>query len=162
MWITPTHYNDDLVLMKQIGQALSIRPDILSVVYLEELQKLQDRVPPFSNEEAKQLILEGLGKPAEEIFSEFSNQPVAAASLGQVYKARLRATGDVVAVKVQRPGVLEGISRDLFLLRQGARAFQSLPSVQSDLVALIDNWAIRFFDELDYVQEVRNLYSPST
>jgi aarF domain-containing kinase len=53
-------------------------------VYLEELQKLQDRVPPFSNEEAKQIILESLGKPAEEIFAEMSEHPIAAASLGQV------------------------------------------------------------------------------
>lgn len=143
-----------LILLKQIGQALSIRPDILPVVYLEELQKLQDRVPPFPTQEAKRLIFEGLGRPAEEIFSEISPEPIAAASLGQVYKAQLRETGEVVAVKVQRPGVLEGISRDLFLLRQGARAFQVLPSVQSDLVGLIDTWAIRFFDELDYVQEV--------
>lgn len=140
----------------KIGQALSIRPDILPVVYLEELQKLQDRVPPFSNEEAKRLILEGLGKPVEDIFSELSVEPIAAASLGQVYKGRLRETGNIVAVKVQRPGVLEGISRDLFLLRQGARALQAIPSVNSDLVALIDTWAIRFFDELDYVQEARN------
>jgi hypothetical protein len=68
----------------KIGQALSIRPDILPQVYLEELQKLQDRVPPFSNEEAKQIILESLGKPAEEIFAEMSEHPIAAASLGQV------------------------------------------------------------------------------
>jgi aarF domain-containing kinase len=121
---------------------------------LEELQKLQDRVPPFSNEDAKRLVLEGLGKPVEDIYSELSTEPVAAASLGQVYKGRLRETGDIVAIKVQRPGVLEGISRDLFLLRQGARVVELIPSVQSDLVALIDTWAFRFFDELDYVQEV--------
>lgn len=133
---------------------MSIRPDILPVVYLEELQKLQDRVPPFSNEDAKRLVLEGLGKPVEDIYSELSTEPVAAASLGQVYKGRLRETGDIVAIKVQRPGVLEGISRDLFLLRQGARVVELIPSVQSDLVALIDTWAFRFFDELDYVQEV--------
>jgi len=64
---------------------LSIRPDILPQVYLEELQKLQDRVPPFSNVEAKQIILESLGKPAEAIFAEMSEHPIAAASLGQVF-----------------------------------------------------------------------------
>lgn len=69
----------------QLGQALSIRPDILPQVYLEELQRLQDRVPPFSNEEAKQIILEGLGRPADEIFSDMSEHPIAAASLGQVW-----------------------------------------------------------------------------
>ncbi|KAG0591725.1 hypothetical protein KC19_1G196600 [Ceratodon purpureus] len=140
----------------KIGQALSIRPDILPQVYLEELQKLQDRVPPFSNEEAKQIILESLGKPAEEIFAEMSEHPIAAASLGQVYKAKLRENGVPVAVKVQRPGVLEGISRDLFLLRIGAWLFQQVPMVQSDMVGLLDTWAFRFFDELDYVQEAHN------
>ena len=59
-----------------------------------------------------------------------------------------------MAVKVQRPGVLEGISRDLFLLRIGAWLFQQVPMVQSDMVGLLDTWAFRFFDELDYVQEV--------
>ena len=63
----------------------------------------------------------------------------------------------MVALKVQRPGVLEGISRDLFLLRNAAQALQPLPYIQSDLVALLDNWAFRFFDELDYVQEVGNM-----
>ena len=73
-----------------------------------------------------------------------------------MYKAKLRDTGVVVAIKVQRPGVLEGISRDLFLLRIGAQMLQHVPIVQSDMVGLIDTWALRFFDELDYVQEVRS------
>ncbi|CAM6084874.1 unnamed protein product [Calypogeia fissa] len=140
----------------KIGQALSIRPDLLPVAYLEELQKLQDRVPPFSNEEAKILIFQGLGKTAEEVFSEMSEFPVAAASLGQVYKGRLRETGEVVAIKVQRPGVLERISRDLFLLRSGAYFLQAIPNLNTDLIALLDTWAVRFFDELDYIQEAKN------
>lgn len=140
----------------KIGQALSIRPDILPVAYLEELQKLQDKVPPFSSEVGKHMIEEGLGRPVEEVLTELSAEPVAAASLGQVYRGTLREEGETVAVKVQRPGVLEGISRDLFLLRNAAQALQYLPSIQSDLVALLDNWAFRFFDELDYVQEGKN------
>ncbi|KAI5068073.1 hypothetical protein GOP47_0016418 [Adiantum capillus-veneris] len=140
----------------KIGQALSIRPDILPVSYLEELQKLQDRVPPFPNEEAEKLILDGVGRFVEDVFSEFSPEPIAAASLGQVYKAKLKDTGDIVAVKVQRPGVLEGICRDLYILRIGARLAQSIPNVRSNLVALLDNWAFRFFDELDYIREGEN------
>nr|PNR54038.1 hypothetical protein PHYPA_007714 [Physcomitrium patens] len=140
----------------KIGQALSIRPDIMPQVYLEQLQKLQDRVPPFSNDEAKQIILESLGRPAEEMFEEMSEHPIAAASLGQVYKAKLRENGVPVAIKVQRPGVLEGISRDLFLLRIGASIFQKVPIVQSDMTGLLDSWAFRFFDELDYVNEAHN------
>lgn len=72
----------------------------------------------------------------------------------QVYKAKLRENGVPVAIKVQRPGVLEGISRDLFLLRIGASIFQKVPIVQSDMTGLLDSWAFRFFDELDYVNEV--------
>ncbi|MCO5601667.1 hypothetical protein L7F22_055790 [Adiantum nelumboides] len=140
----------------KIGQALSIRPDILPVSYLEELQKLQDRVPPFPNEEAEKLISDGLGRSVEDVFSEVSPEPIAAASLGQVYKAKLKESGDVVAVKVQRPGVLEGICRDLYILRIGAQLAQSIPNVRSNLVALLDNWAFRFFDELDYVREGEN------
>lgn len=140
----------------KVGQALSIRPDLLSVAYLEELQTLQDRVPPFSDEEARRIINEGLGRSTEAIFMDMSSEPVAAASLGQVYKARLRETGEVVAVKVQRPGVLEGICLDLYILRLMAGASQRLPNVHSDLEAVLDNWARRFFDELDYVQEGKN------
>lgn len=77
----------------------------------------------------------------------------------QVYKGRLRETGEVVAIKVQRPGVLEGISRDLYLLRVAATALQKLPQLDTDVIALLDTWALRFFDELDYIQEV--LYSLS-
>ncbi|GAQ81957.1 Putative protein kinase superfamily protein [Klebsormidium nitens] len=140
----------------KVGQALSIRPDLLPLAYLEELQTLQDRVPPFSDEAARKLIEEGLGYPAETLFSELSPEPVAAASLGQVYKGKLRATGETVAVKVQRPGVLEEISRDLYVLRILAAAAMNLKIANSDLVAVLDNWAGRFFDELDYVQEGRN------
>lgn len=73
----------------------------------------------------------------------------------QVYKAKLRKTGDTVAVKVQRPGVLEGICCDLLVLRIMAQAFQKLPNVHTDLLDVLDTWARRFFDELDYIQEVR-------
>lgn len=73
-----------LVVSLQVGQALSIRPDLLSLAYLEQLQTLQDRVASFSNEEARSIIQEGLGKSADEVFMDMSPSPVAAASLGQV------------------------------------------------------------------------------
>ena len=82
--LSPCVVSYDYWLWSQIGQALSIRPDILPVAYIEELQTLQDRVPPFSNIEAKNLIVEGLGKPVEELFTDFSSEAIAAASLGQV------------------------------------------------------------------------------
>jgi predicted unusual protein kinase regulating ubiquinone biosynthesis (AarF/ABC1/UbiB family) len=86
----------------KIGQALSTRPDLVPPVYLEELTKLQDQLPAFPNEIAYQFIEEELGAPPTEIYAELSAQPIAAASLGQVYKGKLK-TGEEVAIKVQRP-----------------------------------------------------------
>ncbi|KAI4338228.1 hypothetical protein L6164_016572 [Bauhinia variegata] len=84
----------------KLGQALSIRPDILSPVAMTELQKLCDKVPSFPDDIAMALIEEELGQPWRNIYSELSSSPIAAASLGQVYKGRLKENGDVVAVKV--------------------------------------------------------------
>ena len=102
----------DLVFCHRIGQALSIRPDVLSPRSMVELQKLCDKVPSFDSKIAFATIESELGKPVDEIFSKITPEPVAAASLGQVYKATLRATGEEVAVKVQRPAVLETVSLD--------------------------------------------------
>ena len=85
---------------------------------MEELSTLQDRVPPFPNEEAMAIVREELGvDDLTEVFTEMSVGPVAAASIGQVYRARLRETGEEVAIKVQRPGVDAVCTRDLFWLR---------------------------------------------
>ncbi|XP_028799055.1 uncharacterized protein LOC114754465 isoform X4 [Neltuma alba] len=87
----------------KLGQALSTRPDILPTIYCQELAKLQDQIPPFSTHIAIRSIETQLGAPVSEIFSDISPEPIAAASLGQVYKAHLHS-GELVAVKVQRPG----------------------------------------------------------
>jgi hypothetical protein len=114
----------------KIGQALSIRTDLLSPAYIASLSELQDRVPAFSNAQAFEMIRAELGLPKKsatdnpfelpECFSELSAKPVAAASLGQVYRARLRESGVEVAVKVQRPGVLEAVALDMHLIRMTA------------------------------------------
>lgn len=141
----------------KVGQALSVRPDLLPPTYLEALQRLQDRVPPFSNAEARDMILEGLGHAVEDIYSDFSDEPIAAASLGQVYKAKLRASGETVAVKVQRPRVLDTVSLDLYILRAIAMGMQKLPNQNSsNLLSFLDHWAAHFFQELDYTQEAKN------
>jgi aarF domain-containing kinase len=143
----------------KLGQALAIRPDLLSPAAMVELQKLCDKVPSFPSDVAMRLIESELGAPHTEFFSELSAEPIAAASLGQVYKGRLRSTGELVAVKVQRPYVLETVTVDLFVLRAvGLRLREWFPKLvaRADLVALLDEWASKFFMELDYVNEARN------
>ncbi|GIL77467.1 hypothetical protein Vretimale_2971 [Volvox reticuliferus] len=142
----------------KIGQALSARPDLLPRSYLEALSELQDRLPSFPNEIAFAVIEEELGQPVTELFSELSELPVAAASLGQVYRARLR-DGTDVAVKVQRPNIGESIAVDMLLLRRlMAVVDQRLPQlgISQPLVPLVDEFAGRLFAELDYVQEGHN------
>ena len=94
------------------GQVLANRPDIVRADYMEQLCKLQDDVPAFPSEEAFAIMQRELGRPLNEVFSQISETPVAAASLGQVYRATLRSTGEEVAVKVQRPGIEPVILRD--------------------------------------------------
>jgi len=142
----------------KIGQALSIRPDILSPRSMVELQKLCDKVPSFDSKIAFATIERELGQTVEEAFSEITPEPVAAASLGQVYKAKLRETGDIVAVKVQRPGVLETVSLDLYLARKIGTFARNFPALvdRIDAVALLDEFATRFYQELDYNLECEN------
>mmetsp|Transcript_5770 Transcript_5770/g.11837 ORF Transcript_5770/g.11837 Transcript_5770/m.11837 type:complete len:809 (-) Transcript_5770:159-2585(-) len=142
----------------KIGQALSIRPDILSPRSMVELQKLCDKVPSYDSKVAFATIERELGKSVDELFSEITPEPVAAASLGQVYKAKLRSNGDTVAVKVQRPAVLETVSLDLFLAREIGLIARNFPALSDrlDAVALLDEFAFRFYQELDYNLECEN------
>jgi len=119
----------------KIGQALSIRPDVLSPRSMVELQKLCDKVPSFDSAIAFATIELELGKKVEELFSEITPEPVAAASLGQVYKATLRSTGETVAVKVQRPAVLETVSLDLYLARELGLIARNFPALVERLDA---------------------------
>ncbi|MEC4893197.1 MAG: AarF/ABC1/UbiB kinase family protein [Oscillatoria sp. PMC 1051.18] len=140
----------------KIGQALSTRPDLVPPSYLEELTHLQDKLPSFPNEVAYRFIEEELGQPPLEIYTELTPEPVAAASLGQVYKGKLK-TGEDVAVKVQRPDLIGRITLDIYILRTLAKwAQNSFQRVRSDLVAIADELAHRVFDEMDYVQEGKN------
>lgn len=141
----------------KIGQALSTRPDLVPPLYLEELTKLQDQLPAFANEIAYRFIEEELGDRPENIYAELSPNPVAAASLGQVYKGKLK-TGETVAVKVQRPGLKESMGLDVYILRQLALWFVSTfkNRVKSDLVGIMDEFGARIYEEMDYTQEGRN------
>lgn len=140
----------------KIGQALSTRPDLVPPLFLEELTRLQDQLPPFPNDIALHFIELELGAPASEIYAELSPDPVAAASLGQVYKGRLK-TGEAVAVKVQRPGLAGRITLDLFILRRLAQfVTRRVSRVRSDLVAIMDEFGERIFEEMDYTHEGEN------
>ncbi|BAW97343.1 ABC1 family domain protein [[Synechococcus] sp. NIES-970] len=140
----------------KIGQALSTRPDLVPPVYLSELTSLQDQLPSFPNAIAFRFIEEELGQPPEEIYAEISDHPLAAASLGQVYQARLK-TGEKVAVKVQRPDLQQRINLDIFIMRRIARWLQNnIKQVRSDLIGITDEFAARIFEEMNYSQEGRN------
>ncbi|MFO0104666.1 MAG: AarF/UbiB family protein, partial [Cyanobium sp.] len=111
----------------KVGQALSTRPDLVRRDWLEELTQLQDNLPPFPHAVALATIEQELGAPAHQLFVEFPDHPMAAASLGQVYRARL-ADGHWVAVKVQRPNLDWILRRDLVLIRLlGSLAAPFLP-----------------------------------
>jgi predicted unusual protein kinase regulating ubiquinone biosynthesis (AarF/ABC1/UbiB family) len=141
----------------KVGQALSTRPDLIRQDFLDELIKLQDQLPPFDNELAMQIIESQLKKSVEELYKEISPRPVAAASLGQVYKARLYS-GEEVAVKVQRPNLLPVITRDLYLLRWAASWIKPLLPLNlgDNLTIVVDEFGTKLFEEIDYQNEGRN------
>ena len=138
------------------GQALSTRPDIIPVVLLEELSQLQDQLPGFDGDEAMKLIEKDLNKEIDKIFLKIDKNPISAASLGQVHKAILK-NGNTVAVKVQRPGLREQITLDLYIVRNIALWLKNnIGLIRSDLVALIDELGKRVFEEMDYINEADN------
>ncbi|HMZ82456.1 MAG TPA: AarF/UbiB family protein, partial [Acidobacteriota bacterium] len=110
----------------KIGQALGTRADLLPVAYVDELAKLQNRVPAFPNREAYAIIERELGRPPQQVFARFEPDPIAAASLGQVYRARLQ-NGKEVVVKVQRPHLETLITLDLVILRRIGRFLLRYP-----------------------------------
>ncbi|MEX0588944.1 MAG: AarF/ABC1/UbiB kinase family protein [Cyanobium sp.] len=138
------------------GQALSTRPDIIPPLLLEELAQLQDQLPGFDSALAMACIEDDLGAPVLEIYEQLDAEPISAASLGQVHKGVLKG-GQAVAVKVQRPGLREQITLDLYIVRNiAAWLNQNVGLIRSDLVALIDELGMRVFEEMDYFNEAAN------
>lgn len=110
-------------------------------------------MPTFPDTEAFSCIERELELPLDSVFSSISPSPIAAASLGQVYKAQLKYSGQVVAVKVQRPGIEEAIGLDFYLIRGlGIFINKYVDVITTDVVALIDEFARRVYQELNYVQ----------
>ncbi|MBW4651910.1 MAG: AarF/ABC1/UbiB kinase family protein [Kaiparowitsia implicata GSE-PSE-MK54-09C] len=141
----------------KVGQALSTRPDLIRKDFLDELVKLQDQLPPFPNAIAFAIVERELDRSVSEVYREISPQPVAAASLGQVYRARLHS-GEDVAVKVQRPNLLPVLTLDLFLMRWSSGWLADLLPLNlgHDLTLVVDEFGIKLFEEIDYQNEGRN------
>ncbi|AFQ43497.1 ABC1 kinase family protein [Desulfosporosinus meridiei] len=142
----------------KIGQIASTRADIFPQEILCELEKLQENVPSFSFEEVTTIIEEELGSPLSDIFSSFDKTVIAAASIGQVHRARLRSTGEQVAVKVQRPRIKTMIETDLeILLDLATLAEHRMKRMERlQLRDVVEEFAKSLRNELDYSIEGRN------
>lgn len=141
----------------KVGQALSTRPDLVRKDFLEELTKLQDQLPAFPTSIAMAILETEIGYSPEEIFSHITSEPVAAASLGQVYRGRLH-DGDEIAIKIQRPNLLPILTCDLFIMRFAAKLLGPLLPLNlgHDLSMIVDEFGTKLFEEIDYLNEGRN------
>lgn len=141
----------------KLGQALSTRSDLIPPIYAQALSDLQDRVPPFASERAIQVIETELGKPLGNLFAEFDRYPIAAASLGQVHRAKLY-TGEDVVIKVQRPGLERLFNLDFKVLQRLVRWLNRLvPRIKKyDLEPLYQEFFKLLYFEIDYVHEGKN------
>jgi predicted unusual protein kinase regulating ubiquinone biosynthesis (AarF/ABC1/UbiB family) len=123
------------------------------------LQKLQDDVPRFSNQLAWATVREELGKEFSDLFELVEEEPIAAASIGQVYKAILKENGDIVALKIQRPGCEEIIALDLYVLRWWSGVYNQIFRLLNrdiDVQSIIDDFGELIYREIDYVAEAAN------
>ncbi len=142
----------------KLGQLLSTRPDLIPADFLGELAKLQDDIPPFSLAEVNAIVQEELGRTPEELFHYFDTEPLAAASIGQVHRARLDSGAEVV-VKVQRPGIENVIAVDLEILAHIADLMeQYLEEVQGHRPsAIVHEFARSLSREIDFTIELANI-----
>ncbi|MCI5056160.1 MAG: AarF/UbiB family protein, partial [Flavobacteriales bacterium] len=142
----------------KLAQILSIRPDILPEPLIKELEKLQDRVPPFPFETAREIIETEMGMPIEDAFDDFQEKALASASIGQVHRAKLKG-GEEVVVKVQRPGVREVVERDLAIIVEATRRAERYLKRQGMLNPkdVVHTFQRSILKELDYNNEARNI-----
>jgi len=170
----PRRAKESLILCEQLGptfiklgQALSIREDIVPPAYALELRQLQDAVSPFDSTRAYEILRKELGsQDLKDVFASLSEKPIASASIGQVYRGILRSNGKDVAVKVQRPGILSEIALDLYILRllspiqtKLQNAINGIKTTQEDIdlaISLVDEWGRGFVAETDYNLEATN------
>jgi predicted unusual protein kinase regulating ubiquinone biosynthesis (AarF/ABC1/UbiB family) len=156
IWIRTTLLDLGPTFIK-VGQLFSTRADIFPSEYVEELAKLQDKVPAFSYDQVEAIIEQELGKKIPELFQSFEPVPLAAASLGQVHKAVLHS-GESVVVKVQRPGLKKLFEIDLQILKGITRYFQNHPKWGRgrDWIGIYEECCRILWEEIDYLSEGRN------
>lgn len=139
----------------KVGQLSSTRSDLFPKEFVEELSKLQDRVPAFSADKAIAIIEQDLGQPVSQLYRSFDRRPIAAASLGQVHRAVLH-TGEQVVVKVQRPGLKQLFDIDLNNLRILAEQLDKSDEANSDFKGIYEECASVLYKEIDYISEGRS------
>lgn len=142
----------------KLGQTLSTREDLVGKEIARALADLQMAAPPFSDSVAYEVIRDELGGSPRSKYKSLSESHVAAASLGQVYKGTV-GTGESVAVKVQRPDVLDGIALDVYVLRLGLGLVRKLAGINSDIRNIADEVGKGLFAELDYTVEAAQVNS---
>ena len=143
----------------KLGQLLCTRPDLVGNDIAEELTKLRDNTPVTPFEEIKEVIETELGQPLDEVYSEFEEEPLGSASIGQVYKATLKESGEKVAVKVQKPGSYEIVAADVrIMVNLAEKADKYITKTRTfNLPAIVREFERSIFKELDYMEEVMNI-----
>lgn len=141
----------------KLGQLMSTRPDLVSDEWIKEFEKLQDEVPPFSYEDAKEIIERELGRPLKDVFKIIDRKPIAAGSLAQVHKAELK-DGTTVAIKVQRPGIQKIVAADIRLMYEFAKSAEKHLRISElyDPVGIISEFDYTMTRELDFLIEAAN------
>ncbi len=142
----------------KFGQIVSTRPDLVPAALIDELEKLQEQVPPFSGAEAVRILEVALGAPVEKLFAEFDREPLAAGSLGQVHRA-VHFDGRALAVKIRRPNAVRDVERDLSLMTEMAILIERhLPEAEIfDPVGLVNQFARSIRREINFAREGRTM-----
>ncbi len=143
----------------KLGQMLSTRPDLVGIEISHELQKLRDDTPTTDFDEMKKVIEEELGSPIDEIYEEINETPIGSASIGQVYTAKLKETGDKVAIKVQKPNCEETIKTDIKIMEFIAARIDQfiMQSRVFNFPVIVEEFEKSILKEINYLEEVRNM-----
>jgi ubiquinone biosynthesis protein len=141
----------------KLGQLMSTRPDLVPDEWINEFEKLQDEVPEFSFDEAREIIASELDQPLEDVFTIIDRKPIAAGSLAQVHKAELK-DGTTVAIKVQRPGIQKTVAADIRLMYDFAKSAEKHLRISDlyDPVGIISEFEYTMIRELDFLNEAAN------